>query len=707
MIVYCVCQSSEIANILENGIERHKGRRYVFENWEDIQLYLAGYIPNINDVDQNLMVLVLDVDDDMLIKSPIPHSRLGIELTKNQRNHLQSISYYLEVDINPERIEDVKNISGNSIQSQIEHKSDHKSSLLRFMSYIKPYWPYVLGATCFGLIKFLAPLAFPWMLRLMIDEVVLNETLNQIQRSQLMWKLILWMIGFNIIWMIACYYRSVLGATAGHRMIRDLRIALYDHVQRLSHAFFVRHQSGAIVSRVINDLSLAQNFVGSALTNIWMDSALLVALIVILSVIDPLLTLISIILMPIYILSLLALGGRIRLSTLETQQRIEILSGGLQEKISGVGVVKGFTREPQEVSAFAAQANKLLNRILSTTRLTALNETLVGFVVHMSPVLVVSFGIHQILDNRLTIGQLTQFLLYLAMFYFPLQRMSDLSVVIANAVAAIERIFEFFDTQPNVIEAKHPIVVTQCRGEIKFDHVSFCYDATSPVLDNINFEISEGEVVAFVGPSGSGKSTLANLIPRFYDPTEGKVFLDKNNLRSLELSSLRRQIGIVSQDIMLFSGTILENLLLANQDATSKDIYNALEAANAHEFVERLSDGIGTEIGERGATLSGGQKQRIAIARAFLKNPKVLILDEATSALDSRSEQHIQEALARLLKLQTSVVIAHRLSTIVKADRIIVLEHGQIQEIGKHDELLKYNGLYASLFNEQFKNNRI
>jgi subfamily B ATP-binding cassette protein MsbA len=331
---------------------------------------------------------------------------------------------------------------------------------------------------------------------------------------------------------------------------------------------------------------------------------------------------------------------------------------------------------------------------------------MVGIVVHMSPVLVVGVGIQLIFKQQLTIGELTQFLLYLAMFYFPLQRMSDLSVVIANAVAAIERIFEFFDTHPNVTEAENPITITQCKGRIEFDRVSFCYDANNTVLNDISFTLSEGEVVAFVGPSGSGKSTLANLIPRFYDPTEGIIRLDDHDIRELKLSSLRQQIGIVSQDIVLFSGTVLENLTLARADATLDEIYTALDAANAREFVEQLPDGLGTEIGERGATLSGGQKQRLAIARAFIKSPKILILDEATSALDSRSEQHIQEALARLLKLQTSVVIAHRLSTVVDADRIIVLEHGKIKEIGTHAELIKNSGLYANLFNEQFKNIR-
>ena len=318
----------------------------------------------------------------------------------------------------------------------------------------------------------------------------------------------------------------------------------------------------------------------------------------------------------------------------------------------------------------------------------AMNETMVGLVVHGSPVLVVWYGVYQIIGGHLTVGALTQFLLYLAMFYFPLQRLSDLSVVLANALAAIERIFEYFDTQPQIRERPGAKLLAECKGAIEFEHVYFSYDPDVMVLRDICLRIEPGETVAFVGPSGSGKSTLANLVPRFYDPGSGVIRIDGNDLRDLQISSLRRYIGIVNQETILFSGTVLENLLLANTDASQEEVRAALEAANALEFVENLPEGMWTEIGERGAQLSGGQKQRIALARAFLRNPRILILDEATSALDSRSEHHIQQALTRLLKERTSIVIAHRLSTILSADKIAVIEHGRIIDIGRHADLL-------------------
>jgi subfamily B ATP-binding cassette protein MsbA len=433
-----------------------------------------------------------------------------------------------------------------------------------------------------------------------------------------------------------------------------------------------------------------------------MDAILLLALIVILASIHPMMTLISLSLMPIYITALRAMGPRIRRSSQEVQQRLEVLSGELHERVAGVSILKGFTRESAETSRFAAQSNKLLRRVLHSVQFTAANEVAVGFVVNTAPLIVGWYGVHEIMAGRLTVGALTQFLLYLGMFYSPLQRLSDLSVVLSNALAAIDRIFEYFDTQPHVAENARPKQLKHCEGRIEFCNVSFGYDADVKILSDISLMILPGQTVAFVGPSGAGKSTMASLIPRFYDPTGGAIKLDGIDLRELSLESLRSHVGIVNQETILFSGTVLENMLLAAPHATRAQIIAALEAAHALEFVQSLPDGLGTEVGERGAVLSGGQKQRLAIARAFLKDPKILILDEATSALDSRSERRIQVATAKLLKNRTSIVIAHRLSTVLRADQIVVLEAGRIADIGRHQELLARGGLYAQLYHEQF-----
>ncbi len=702
MLVYHLRRSSEVPGLLAEGLIRSDGRHYLFERWQDVQLLLTALHRTPDNVNDPYVALAIDADADLLAESPIPERRLPGSLRPDDLRQLQAHSRYAEVDISPHRIRDVKNGFGDSVRSRHQAQPRTRTPVWRFLAYAKPYWRYVAAATVFGIIKFLAPLVFPWMLKVLLDDVVLNTEMAPVTRERTILTLVLGVLAVNVVWMVATYYRTVYAAIAGNRMVRDLRVALFGHVQRLSHAFFTRHQTGAIASRVVNDIGLAQNFVGSALTNVWMDVVLLVALAVILISIHPMLTLISVVLTPIYLYALRAMGPRIRQSSQELQQRLEVLSGELHEKVAGVAIVKGFARESAETQRFATHANKLLSRVLYCVRFTVVNEVAVGFVTHTAPVLVVWYGVHQILNGQLSVGALTQFLLYLGMFYAPLQRLSDLSVVLSNALASIERIFEYFDTQPHVAEHPQARHLDGCHGRIEFERVQFGYDADVPILQDINLTILPGQTVAFVGPSGAGKSTLANLVPRFYDPIAGCIRVDGHDLRELALGSLRRHIGIVNQETILFSGTVHENLRLAKPDATPEEIVAALEAANAFEFVQRLPEGLATEIGERGAVLSGGQKQRLAIARAFLKDPKILILDEATSALDSRSERRIQVALARLLKHRTSIVIAHRLSTVLRADQIVVLDGGHVADIGRHGELLARGGLYAQLYQEQF-----
>ncbi len=705
MIVYHLTSKDSLKRYLSSGLLRSDKRFYVFDRWDLIEIILEALILESLQPDsayEDSRILVLDVDQDILLASPIPAAQLPVTITEAGHTLLQAHSYYLETDLLPNRIIAIKDALGNKSEPVQEGTVKRYSPVLRFLSYAKPYWRYYLVATLAGIGKFLSPLMFPYLLRLVLDEVVPNTMIGVAEQSREITRLVLILLGVNIFWLVACYFRGWYTAKAGHSMIRDLRVALFNHVQRLSHQFFARRQSGSIVSRVVNDIAQAQNFVGSALTNVWMDGILLLALLFVLLNLHPQLTLVSIALLPIYLFSIKKLGGKIRMASREVQQRVEVISGGLQEKIAGVTIIKGFTRESEESYAFNSQATKLYHRVLRSIQYSTFNEMLVGFVVLTAPGLVLWFGGHQILQKQLTIGELTQFLLYLAMFYGPLQRLSDLNVLLSNSLAAIERIFEYFDMQPQVQESPNAVAPQRLQGAIEFHQVSFSYDADRPALTGIDLNIAAGETVAFVGASGSGKSTMANLIPRFYDPTSGWISLDGTDLRRLKLAGLREQIGIVNQETILFSGTVQENLLLAKPTATAAELREALIAANAWEFVMELPEGLWTEIGERGASLSGGQKQRLAIARAFLKNPRILILDEATSALDSRSEHQIQEALSRLLKDRTSIVIAHRLSTVVNAHCIVVLDKGAIIETGTHADLLARNGLYRQLYDEQF-----
>lgn len=704
MIVYHLTEDSKVRGCLNEGLIRSQARAYVFPDWEDVQICIdASAIENDSQgVLENWRILVLKVDSDQIVQAPIPRSGLPSLLGQQTIEDLQAKSFYIETDLSGERIIAIKNAFGDDVTDHYQGESAKSRNLFRFLSYAKPYWHLVAGATAMGILKFLIPLAFPWMLRIVLDDYLLREGVAISEQKAKILHLVLLMIGLHLIWLVATYFRSLFTAMSGHRMIRDLRTALYNHVQRLSHQFFTTHQSGAIVARLVHDISQAQNFVGSALTNLWMDLILMIVLLAILFPMNWELTLVALALMPVFLFSIRYIGRRIRLSTREVQQRMEVLAGGLQEKVTGTTIVKGFTREDQESELFKAQADKLYSKVLRSVRYAVINEMTVGFVVLTSPVLVVWYGSHLILSEELTVGQLTQFLLYLGMFYAPLQRLSDLGAVLAASLASIDRVFDYFDTRAQIADKPDAKELPKLDGQIIFQDVDFGYDPEKSVLKGVSLQIEPGQTVAFVGPSGSGKSTLANLVPRFYDPTGGRILLDGEDLRDLKLQDLRRNIGIVNQDTILFSGTIRENLLLANPLASGQDIIEALEAANALEFIDELKEGLWTEVGERGINLSGGQKQRIAIARAFLKNPKILILDEATSALDSRSERLIQEALDHLLQDRTAIVIAHRLSTILTSDIIITLDRGQVVEIGSHHSLLEQGGLYAQLFEEQF-----
>lgn len=703
MIFYLLTRADRVPTYLEEGLKRSDGRCYVFEHWDEIELCLSALAlesQSAVEFEENV-ILVLNLDEDTVIPGPIPRAHIPRSIREKGIHYLQSKSCYIETDILPERIVAVKDVEGDTIR-HIEPEKKKVSSVWRFLAYVKPYWPLVVGATVAGLGKFLVPMVFPWAVRVLLDDVVLDEAAPNPERFGRIDQVILIVILAHVFWMISAYFRAILTAKAGHRMIRDLRVALFNHVQRLSHHFFATRQTGSIVSRVVNDIAQAQNFVGSALTNVWMDGVLLIVLLFVLFSMSAKMTIVSMLLLPVFFISIKFLGRKIRLMSREVQQRVEILSGGLQEKVAGVGVLKGFSREEAELRDFAVQSDKLYSKVLTTVRYMALNEMIVGFVVLTSPALVLWYGSRLIIEGELTVGEMTQFLLYLGMFYGPIQRLSDLTVVLSASLASIERIFEYFDTHPRVAEKPGATPLQNLEGHVVFDNVTFGYEENVPVLHGISFEARPGETVAFVGPSGSGKSTMANLIPRFYDPWEGRITIDGQDLRDVTLDSLRQHIGIVSQETILFSGTIRENLLLANPAATSKELTDALEAANARQFVDELPEGLWTEIGERGTKLSGGQKQRLAIARAFLKNPKILILDEATSALDSKAERHIQEALERLLVGRTSFVIAHRLSTILNATKIATLDHGRLMELGNHETLLKDGGLYSQLYEEQF-----
>jgi ATP-binding cassette subfamily B protein/subfamily B ATP-binding cassette protein MsbA len=385
----------------------------------------------------------------------------------------------------------------------------------------------------------------------------------------------------------------------------------------------------------------------------------------------------------------------------EAQKEIAEVSAILQDNFSGIKEIKAFTQEEYESKRTLSRIAAYTRAILRALKLSNAFHPSIEFVSGLGTVIVIFFGGRLALANQLALEDLVAFLLYLNTFYQPITSFGMINEGIQHALASAERVFEILNEEPEIKDAPDAIEVDRVKGKIEFRNVSFRYVDDVPVLKNVSFKVNPGEMIALVGPTGVGKTTIANLIPRFYDPDSGQILIDDIDIRKIKLSSLRKQISMVSQDVFLFNGTVKENILYGRPDATDEEVIAAAKAANAHDFIMELPEGYNTRVGERGVKLSGGQKQRISIARALLKDAPILILDEATSSVDTQTEKLIQEALENLMKNRTTIVIAHRLSTIRDADQIIVLKDGEIVEAGRHNELLKKGGLYSQLCKAQ------
>lgn len=572
-------------------------------------------------------------------------------------------------------------------------------SLRRFLSYVRPYKLLITAAMACGVVRYLIPLVMPWVLKVLVDDF-LGPVSQHTHRD--LHLLMFQLTGLYLLYGITSYYRSYLSGLSGHRIIFDLRQKLYLHVQRMSLSFFDRQKIGGVVAHMTSDIAAAQNFVGAALINTAMDLACVGAIIFVLVRIHWPLALVSLSVLPFYALSHHWLHSRIKKKSRAIQDQMQEISGELHEQFSGISTIQSFTQEENQAVEFNRQSRLYLDTVMQNVHLQSIALGVTGFLTAFGPILVLWYGASEVWRHNLSVGTLMAFYAFLGLLYQPIQRLTELNIILVNSLSAMDRIFTVFDTYPEVREPEKPRILGRVKGRIHFENVDFCYVGREPVFAGLSLEIPEGSTIALVGPSGAGKSTIAKLLPRFYDVTAGRITLDGIDIRELSLKNLRQQIAIVSQDPILFSGSIMENLRYGRPEATDAEIYDASRAAFAHGFIQQLPEGYKTEIGERGLRLSGGQKQRLAITRALLKNAPVVILDEPTSALDAESEELIKQALKHMLAGRTAIIIAHRLSTIQHADRVIVIENGKILEQGRHEELLKSpTGLYRRYADRQ------
>ncbi len=594
------------------------------------------------------------------------------------------------------------------------------------------FWPYIIISSLSAIIFVLLNSTSMWLVASLINNVL--QDFDKIVQSQIEWAnktaltpneqlkywtnvlilretpseslkvLCMTLLAVFFTKNIFLYMKNILLRVVELKLVKDIRDRLYKHIQTLSLGYFHKKQTGSITSIVMNDVEQLQVALAVVFQRLFVEPINILTFVTLLFIISWKLALIAIVILPLAGIAIISIGRSIRRKSRRTQSKIAEIMQILTETLSSIRIVKAFVNEKEEVKKFTGESQHYFKLLLKRARLDLISAPVTESFGVIIGVVLLWYGGMEVLSNQgVSAEDFIRFIVILFSILGPIKQMSNVNLRIQVGAASAERIFELLDTPPEIVEKADAVDLGEFKKAIEFDLVHFEYnDGDELVLDELSFTINKGEVVAMVGPSGSGKSTIADLIPRFYDVSTGVIRIDGHDLRDATLASIRGQMGIVTQEVILFNDTIRNNIAYAQPNVSDEAIRKAAEAANALEFIEQTPSGFDTLIGERGVNLSGGQKQRLAIARALLKNPPILILDEATSALDTESEKKVQKAIETLMKDRTALVIAHRLSTVQNADKIVVIEQGRVVETGTHSELYEKGGLYRRLYDIQF-----
>ena len=566
------------------------------------------------------------------------------------------------------------------------------SSYVRLLGYCKPYKMRLAAALACMVLSAIFGIIPPWLIKNVVDDVLINK------QSSTLNLLAVGIVALYILKAVFGYGHMYLMTWVGQKVVIDIRLELYDHTQRLSLAKLYSKRSGEFLSRITNDVATLQNILAAVVVDFVVQGCTFIGIIGFLLFINWKLTLVTFVVTPLAVLVIDKASSKLREVGGTIQEKLAMVAAIAQEALSSIRIVRAFVTEEKEYARFENESNRHFKAVMKGTQVRGFLEGIVEVILIAALAFILWFGGRDVIKGRLTAGELLAFLTYIGLLVQPIRVLSRVISTIQQGVASADRVFEILDEKNEVPLPDKPVVLKPMDGRICFRDVWFAYKDKSWVLKGLDFEIEKGQKVAVVGSTGAGKSTLADLVMRFYDPQKGCILIDGTDLRQLDLKTYRRQIGVVPQDPVLMKGTLAYNIGYGFEGVTDADMVKAAEIAGILDFIRGLPDGFDTEVGERGVTLSGGQRQRIAIARAVVRDPRILIMDEATSSLDALVEQQVQDAMRKAMEGRTSIIIAHRLSTIRDAGRIAVLSGGKLVEQGTHEELISMKGHYHRLF---------